>query len=207
MDIVPKPMTVGLCAEPVTKLEAFDYRFSAPWADCSQATWMTATSIVLWTCSGSNVQVVCFAPRESLYSSILPDGSSENAEYRQSMIKWLGLENVARTNFHLFAKALEVTPGDFSPFGPRRETAFKFMLFLMKTVCMPSKAHEIYSFEHGDIKGIQFGNPSIDRRAQLYLFDRMEREVQLVVQVSTNSLVPLTQADINTIITTFSSEP
>lgn len=207
MDVVPKPMTVGLCAEPVMKLKAFDYRFSVPWSDCSQATWMTATSIVLWACSGSNVQVVCFAPRESLYSLILPDASSENAEHRQSMIKWLGLENVINTNFLLCAKMLEVTPRDFSPFDPRREAAFKFMLFRMKTICMPSNAREIYSFERGDIKGIQFGKPSIDRRAQIYLFDRMDREVQLVVQVSTNSPVPLTQADINTIITTFSSKP
>ena len=207
MDVVPKSMTVDLCTEPMTKLKAFDYKFEVPWPDCSQATWMTATSMVLWTCSGSNVQVVCWAPSEGLYSSIIPDASSETAEYRQSMIKWLGLESVACTNFHLFAKALEVTPGDFSPFGPRREASFKFLLFLLKTMSMPPKAYEIYSFEHGDVKGIQFGNPSIDRRTHLYLFDRMDREVQLVVQVGTNSPVRPTQADINTIITTFSSKP
>lgn len=207
MEVVPKPMPVGFCAEPVMKLKAFDYNFSVPWSDCSQATWMTATSIVLWTCSGSNVHVVCWAPSEGLYSSIIPDASSENAEYRQALIKWLGLESVASTNFHLFAKALEVTPGDFSPFGPRLEASFKSLLFLLKTMNMSPEACEIYSFEHRDIKGFQFGNPSIDLRTHLYLFDRMDREVQLVVQVGTNSPVRPTQADINTIITTFSSNP
>ncbi|NOU36564.1 MAG: hypothetical protein HOO88_07325 [Kiritimatiellaceae bacterium] len=207
MDIVPKPMAVGLYTEPVTKLKAFDYSFSVPWPDCSQPAWMVRTSLVAWACSGSNVTVVCFAPTEGLCSSIIPDTSSESAEYRQAMIKWLGMENVTLTNSHIFAKAMEVTPGDFSPFGPRREAAFKFMLFLIKTMCMSPKAHEIYSFDQGDIKGFQFGNPSIDRRVNLCLFDRMDREVEITIGTRTNSPVRLTQADINTIITTFSSEP
>lgn len=207
MDIVPKPMTVGSCAEPVTKLKAFDYSFSVPWPDCSQLAWMVRTSLVAWACSGSNVTVVCFAPTEGLCSSIIPDAASESAEYRRAMIKWLGMENVTLTNSHIFAKAMEVTPGDFSPFGPRREAAFKFMLFLIKTMYMSPKAHEIYSFDQGDIKGFQFGNPSTDRCVQLYLFDQMDREVQLVIGTHTNSLVSLTQADINTIITTFFGKP
>lgn len=207
MDVVPKSMTVDLCTEPVTKLKAFDYKFEVPWPDCSQATWMIRTSFVAWACSGSNITVACFAPSESLYSSILPDASSENAEYRQSMMKWLGLENVANTNSHLFAKMLGVTPEDFSPFESRRDAAFKFMLLNIKIRCMPSNVREIYSFEYADIKGFQFGKPSIDRRVHLYLFDRMDREVRLVIGTRTNSPVPLTQADINTIITTFSSNP
>jgi hypothetical protein len=203
MDIVPKPMTVGSCAEPVTKLEAFDYSFFVPWTDCSQPAWMIKTSFVAWACSGSNTTVACLVPE---HHSPVFDARGKNPEYKQLMIKGLGLENAASANFHIYEKMLKVTSGNFSPFDSKREIAVKYMLFLMKELYMPN-SRVIYSFEHGDIKGFQFGNPSVDRIIRLSIFDQMDRRVELDIGMRTNSPVRPTQADINTIITTFSSNP
>lgn len=170
-------------------------------------TFSSVTSLTAWACSGTNLTVVCFSPSEGLYRSVLPDVSSENANARQGMIKGLGLENVAKTNFYLCKKMLEVTPGQISLFDSKPELAIKWLLLYMKAVATPSDASETCSFEHNGIKGFQFGNPSVEKKIHLLLFDQRDREVQLVVGARTNSTISITQADINTIITSFSCAP
>ena len=204
-DVVPKPMAVDSYSEPVTVLKAFDYSFSVPWSNCSQRT--EITSLVVWACSESNFQVACLSPSVGVYSALLPEPSSEDAEYRQAMIEFMGLRNIVYTNFHICKKVWEVTPEDISLFDSKREAMSKSFLLVLKTIGFPPGIRESYFFEHGDIKGFQFGNLSVDSSIQLSIFDQMDRELRLIVSVSTNSPVRLTQADINTIITTFSSKP
>ena len=207
LDVVPKPMTLDSCSKSVTPLKAFDYSFSVPWSNCFQIT--EITSLVVWACSESNFCVTCFSPIEGSYISFPPDQSSEDAEYRQMMIEWLGLglKNVANINFYICKKVWELTPGDISLFESKREVIAKSRLLLLKAVaCGFLPWRDIYFFEHGDIKGLQFGNPAIGP-VQLSIFDQTDRDVCLTFFAFTNSPVPLTQADINTIITTFSSKP
>ena len=204
-DVVPKPLKLEPCSEPVTALKAFDYSFSVPWSDCSQRA--DITSLVVWACSESNFHVVCFSPSVGVYSALLPEPSSEDAEYRQAMIEFMGLRNIVYTNFHICKKVWEVTPEDISLFDSKREAMSKSFLLVLKTIGFPPEIRESYFFEHADIKGFQFGSPSIDSTVQLSIFDQMDRELRLIVSAFTNSPVPLTQADINTIITTFSSNP
>ncbi len=225
LDVVPKPMSLDSCSEPATTLNTLDYSFSVPWSDCSQN--ITKNSNVFWVCSGSNVSVLCFSPRESLYNLLLPDVSSvrcfspeerlcnllfpdvssENT-LRQPMIKWLGLENAISTNFYICKKIWETTPKDISPFDSQLDALFKWTLLVLKeAMTSPQDIRGVSFFENGDIKGFQFGAPSIERAVRLSLFDQTDREILLIVAVSANSPVRLTQADINTIITTFSSKP
>lgn len=205
LDVVPKTMTLEPCSAPVTALEAFDYRFSVPWSDCSQNTAITG---VVWECSKSNFYIICFSPEEKgFYSAFLPDVSSETAEYRKMMIEMLGMENVINTNFYICKKIWETTPRDISLFDSQFDAIFKWDLLVFKGMALLRDGHEASFLEYGDIKGMQFGNPSVDSTIQLSIFDQMDREIFLTVMVSTNTPIRLTQADINTIITTFSSNP
>jgi hypothetical protein len=202
---IPQSMKIESGSAPVSTITAFDYSFSVPWPDCLPI--YSGTSLVAWACSETNVTVACFSPSEGLYSAILSNVSTENDGRSQVMREWFGLEGVVNTNFHLCAQALEVTPGDISLFDSNRELSGKWILLCMKAVIVPLNTSEVYSFEYNGIKGFQFGNPSVGKRIHLLLFDQMDREVQLAVGRRTNSSISITQADINTIITTFSINP
>ena len=205
-DVVPKPLTLKPCSEPVTVLKAFDYSFSVPWSDCSQHS--AKTSSVVWTCSGSNFYVICSAPRAGAYGLILSDTLVGKYEkYRPAVESLLGLENVVNTNFYICKKVWEVTPEDISPFDSKDTVVAKCFLLALKAIGISPYFRDAYFFERGNIKGFQLGSPSVRQCVELSIFDQMDRELRLIVSVSTNSPVRLTQADINTIITTFSSKP
>ena len=204
-DVVPKPMALEPCSEPVINLKAFDYSFSVPWSDCSH--YSAKTSSVVWTCSGSNFTVVCFSPRASAYGLILSGTLGKYEKYRPTVESLLGLENVVNTNFYICKKVWEVTPEDISPFDSKDTAAAKCLLLVLKACGIPPGFRNAYFFERGNIKGFQLGSPVVSRSVELSIFDQMDREVRLIVSASTNSPIPLTQADINTIITTFSINP
>lgn len=204
-DVVPKPMALEPCSDPVTVIKAFDYSFSVPWSDCSQ--YSAKTSSVVWKCSVSNFYFICSAPRASAYGLILSGTLGKYEKYRPTVESLLGLDNVVNTNFYICKKVWEVTPEDISPFDSKDAVAAKCLLLVLKACGIQPGFRDAYFFEHGDIKGFQLGNLSGERFVELSIFDQKDREVRLVVSASTNSPVALTQADINTIITTFSSEP
>ena len=204
-DVVPKPMTLEPCSEPVTDLKAFDYSFSVPWSDCSQNT--AKTSSTVWTCSGSNFYVICFAPRAGAYGLILSDTLGSYEKYRPAIESLLGLENVVNTNFYICKKVWEVTPDDISPFDSKDTVVAKCFLLALKAIGISPYFRDAYFFERGNIKGFQLGSPSVRQCVELSIFDQNDRELRLIVAASSNSPVRPTQADINTIITTFSSNP
>ena len=204
-DVVPKPLTLEPCSEPVTDLKAFDYGFSVPWSDCSQ--YSAKTSTLVWTCSGSNFYVICSAPIAGVYGLILSDTLGKFEKYRSTVEDLLGLENVVNTNFYICKKVWEMTPRDISPFDSKDTVAAKCFLLDLKAFGIPPGFRDVYFFERGNIKGFQLGAPSVWRCVELSIFDQKDRELSLIVATSTNSPVRLTQADINTIITTFSSKP
>lgn len=205
LDVVPVPLALNSRSEPVTDLKAFDYSFSVPWLDCSLNT--AITSGAFWACSGSNFSVVCFSPRAGAYGLILSDTLGEYEKYRPTVERLLGLENVVNTNFYICKKVWEVTPLDVSLFDSKDTAAAKFLFLVLKAYGIPPGFRDVYFFEHDDIKGFQLGNLSGERFVELSIFDQMDRELCLIISASTNSPIPLTQADINTIITTFSSNP
>jgi len=204
-DVVPKPMTPEPYSAPVTDLKAFDYSFSLPWSDCSQ--YSAKTSSLVWTCSASNFYIMCSAPKASAYGLILSDTLGEYEQYRPTVESLLGLEGVVNTNFYICKKVWEVTPEDISPFDSKDTVAAKCLLLVLKAIGISPWFRDAYFFERGNIKGFQLGSPSVSRCVELSIFDQTDREVRLIVSAFTNSSVRLTQADINTIITTFSSKP
>lgn len=205
MDVIPKPMSVASCSVPATTFNAFDCRFSVPWSDCSQI--RSTTSGVAWACSGTNVTLVCFAPRSGVYSSIFSDVSGEKSRYSLRQRELLALKNVENPNFYICKKVWEVTPRDISLFKSKGESADNFQFLVLKVCGISSDVRNAYFFEHGDVKGFQLGKVSSRRFIELSIFDQMDREIRLAVLCATNSPVPLTQSDINTIITTFSVSP
>ncbi len=98
-----------------------------------------------------------------------------------------------------------VTPQSISLFDSRLEAKEKSGLLVLKAIVAPTNLTHVLSFDTGNVKGFQKGVPSADSDVLLTLFDRFDREIKIAI--SRKASFPITQADINTIITTFSSKP
>jgi hypothetical protein len=205
LSIVPVPMDVKSSSEPVMVLNAYDVSFSVPWAELAESG--SFTSMVWWTTSSSNISIICFAPEEGLYSSMLTLGESgEDLPGSQTFLSEVDLGDVSDTNYYLCSRMWNTTPEDISFFDPLSELATDSMFLLLKGIGAPTGFSEMNSFQAGCVKGVQFADFSENGYVQLTLFDSLDREVRLIVRSFTNSMV-ITQSDINTIITTFSVNP
>jgi hypothetical protein len=196
MDMVPKPLVLVPHSEPAQKLEAFGCSFSVPWAECTQKTLTTST--VWWVCAESNVYVFC--DRLAAVSEAAAKDSSANPEFVE---KFFGTKSVG--NYAVFAKMFSLTSEDVSIFDSKSEAATETAMLRAKSV--GASSHGLYGFEYEGIKGFQRGIPAVDEQADIYIFDQLDRSYRITIKTRTNSPVRLTQADINTIITTFSIEP
>lgn len=219
LNIVPEPMTVESCSAPAATIKAFDYSISVPWQDqdCEQS--MNMTSFVVWSCSDSNIKVFAHQREEELLRSMVSNqkigqedfekGQNSIAEHKAETLRYLGLSEVEDRNYH-YAQALwNITPQDVTFSDSKSVTLAKSNLLLLKAISVPKGVRRVYSFEHEGIKGFQIGTVNENMLINLYIFDQADREYWIMIGCRTNSppAVPLTQADINTIITTFSSKP
>jgi hypothetical protein len=196
MDMVPKPLVLVPHSEPAQKLEAFGCSFSVPWADCIQNTLTTST--VWWVCAESNVYLFC-DKLDAVSAAIVRD-AKKNPDFTE---KFFGTKSVG--NYAVFAKFFSLTSGAVSIFDSKSEAAAETAMLRVKSV--GASSHGLYGFEYEGIKGFQCGIPVVDEQADIYIFDQLVRSYRVTVKTRTSSPVRLTQADINTIITTFSIEP
>ena len=203
--MTPQPIETDVSSDPASMVKAFDYGFSVPWTELSEL--YSSTSMVSWATQSTNIIVTCFLPEVALYSGMI--GSSEGDEERHRAFKSaLGLKGVTHTNYYLFSKMWNTTPQDISIFKPRSEAVIQAFFLMCKAIAAPSVTPGgIYCFETDHVKGVQVGDPSRDRSVHLSIFDRLDREIRVTIGHRSDSLRVVSQADINTIITTFTLAP
>jgi len=203
--MVPQPMEIDVSSDPAAVMKAFDYSFSVPWLSLSEL--YSSTSIVSRATANSNVVISCFAPEEKMYSGMIRSVELDEND-RQAFLNALGLVGVTHTNYYLFSKMWNTTPQDISFFEPRSETVIHALFLMCKAIASPSVTPSgVYCFETSRVKGVQVGDPFKDRRVHVSIFDCLDREVRITVGNRADSVNAVTQADINTIITTFAVDP
>lgn len=190
VDTVPQPLDLSLLSPAVTTLETSNCSFSVPWTNCVGAE--ISEGSAMWNCEDSEVYII-YTNTRKLMESVCSD---EEVEKFHSAI---GYEFKSNMYF--------VTSADIS-FSDSNVKAVEIGCSLLcKAMGSASPLNGVYFFEYQDVKGFQEGNLLEGSMVSLSIFDRQGWEYQLVVAVSHESELSISQADINTIITTFSVEP
>jgi hypothetical protein len=205
--MVPQLMKIERSSTPAREFSAFDYQLSVPWENMQEC--FSSTSIVSWVTSSSNIMVICFPQQENAYSPMI-DHRSGGKKHRDddAFIKALGVEGLTHTNYHLYLRMWNTTAQDISFFESRSEMAIKTLFLTFKAIAAPSvTSSNVYYFETSSVKGVQAGNPAVDRSVYLNLFDHLDREIRFIVVNRSEIAGAVDQADINTIITTFKVDP
>ncbi|MBC8205619.1 MAG: hypothetical protein ISR85_02080 [Kiritimatiellales bacterium] len=190
LDAVPQPLDLNLSSPAVTTLEASNCSFSVPWTNCVQ-TDMSGDS-AMWTCADSQVYLIYHNSKEML----------EPAVDEERLAELHGVMGYAFKSNVFFA-----TSADLSFFDSREDAAKKNYLLICKMISSSGPLTDVYLFEHRDMKGFQEGAFSENSMVSLSVFDQEDWEHTLIVAVPSESELSITQADINTITTTFSVEP
>jgi len=190
VDAVPQPLDMGPASPAVTLLKTSDFSFSVPWTNCVQKE-LSAES-TYWFCAESNVYVFCHNMTRMAELAV-------SAETREELDSVAGYAFKSNTFF--------MTSAEVSLFDSRDDARMKVGMLMCKMIGNTDALTGVYTFDYQDLKGFQRGTLSGNSMADLYLFDRQDREYQLLITVRKESPFVLTQSDINTIITTFSVEP
>jgi hypothetical protein len=198
---VPKPMT--LAAPQSSKAQwvhVFLYQFKSPWGDATQKD--SGTFLRLNFKPG---QAIAFYDPAVQLGTIGSMKSSDPAAYQTFANTFAG--NPIDTNYDLYKAIYTVSPSQLTPWLSSRDALRLNALLIWKLGFGFDSGPGLYSFDTGQSRGFQFGNPASGRPVALRIFDTHDRQFRFTIVRTAGSSADITQQDVDTIIQSFEPIP
>lgn len=169
MCVVPQGLEIASPADvPGTRFSYFGYEFELPWTDVEEEVRESSVRID----SDSGKIVLFFDPAQQL--DIVEERVVPGPESREEVVALLGKPGYAR-----YRDMLNATPDQLSVFMPREESFRVSVLLMMKALLAGSlSAPGLHSFEHGDLRGFQFGDPQAADTVIVHVFDKADQHLE-----------------------------
>ena len=172
------------------KPTAYTYEFSSPWA----AKW-TEKAAAGWTEFRFDTgQVIVFFNPEGQLDTVRLLQESTSAEYAplRNLVNQPGMGS----NYALYQGAYSVAPAQLSPMMEYATAERDNLLLLTKLSFGFDLDRAIYSFDFGNNKGFQFGDPTHGPVA-VRVFNSHDKQFRLIFTVAPGSSGQITQSDIS----------
>jgi len=184
---IPEPLDLRDDSKtPGTKISEFGYEFEVPWAEIPQTRKTEYLSDYVF---GGDRAVVLFNPSDR-------DTSVTYSLAEQQLVS-------ALQGYSIMKAALNTTPEQMSPFLSKREATRQLTLLKMKQVFgLEGLSSAFYSFDRGDLRGFQIGDPAKDHNIELDCFDSNGLRIHFVFSSKHGSRPTLEQREINRVINT-----
>lgn len=104
------------------------------------------------------------------------------------------------TNYDLYKSVYGATPVQASPFQDRGESLRLDQLLLMKLSFGVEAPGEIYSFEFGNNRGFQFGEPGKGLPVAAHIFNDRDDQFRVIITAAAGSNATITQDDVDAVL-------
>jgi hypothetical protein len=208
---VPKPLaqapTTNITASApkgsaiLAQVRINDYEFSAPWPSKSKQT----TSQLATEVRFDSGQVILFYDPQTQVDTLHVLRSSEPIKYLQ--FQRIFADRPIESNYALYKAVYEASPAQVSAFMPANDATRINTLLLWKLSFGFDAYPGIYSFDFGQNRGFQFGDPKDGRPVAVRVFDDRDQQFRLTFSVAYGSTGQVTQDDINTILQSLRTVP
>jgi hypothetical protein len=205
---VPKPLAAPAEAAGASKanakiepVKAYGLQFIPPWkgnvkAEPSQ----TATTFRF---EGGQI-VILFDPQTS--EDTLREMETTNSGQYLKLLAIFGPKPFD-SNYALYQSVYGATPAATSPFQDRATSLRMDQLLLMKMAFGVEAPGEIYSFELGNNRGLQFGDPAQRLPVAAHVFNERDEQFRLIIAVAAGSDAKVTQEDLDAVLSTVGHIP
>jgi hypothetical protein len=200
MAMTPKSKTAKISLQPTnTQLSAYQWQFTVPWMGKFKEG-ASAGGAEFRFASG---QVVIFGDPEAQLDTLEILRTSQSAEYApfQSLVNDAGIT----TNYALFKAVYGASPSQVKPLTNYAVAQQDRVLLLTKLSFGFDLEKTVYSFDFGDKKGFQFGDPAGGPVA-LRVFNDKDHQFRFLFTVANGSGAQIKQDDINQAIQSLQPE-
>jgi hypothetical protein len=184
-----------------TELSAYNYEFASPW----NSKWKEAASAGGAEFRFDSGQVIVFGDPDAQLDTLQIVRTSTSAEYLpfQNLVNETGISS----NYALYDAVYSASPSQVSPLTNYAAALRDRTLLLTKLSFGFDLEKKIYSFDFGEKKGFQFGDPAQGLPVALRVFNARDRQFRFLFTEVPNSAGQVTQEDINGIIQSLQPEP
>ncbi len=192
MYVVPQELEIASPADvPGKRFSYFGYEFELPWTDVEEEIRESSVRID----SDSGKIVLFFDPVQQ--PDILNETILAHPDSQDEVVALLG-----EGRYGLYRDMLNSTPDQLSVFMSRQESIRVSVLLMMKALLAGSlSAPGLHSFEHGELRGFQLGDPQAPDTVIVHVFDKADQHLEFDF-FAQDPGAKLTQDDINRLIHT-----
>lgn len=195
---VPKPLvSTEAAAGKGTEVEAFGFKFEAPWSDLDKIDPGEGFAIVNFR---SGLRIVFFDPSGAtdVAHGIKAETDTQRLQRTYAVFGDSPFEN----NYDFYQTVYSASPGQISLVAPRQAAVRTSVLLLWKISLVYDAETGFYSFRLGKLRGFQRGDPERARYVIVDAFDVHDRQFGFVLTARPGSSARVTQGDINRVVAT-----
>jgi hypothetical protein len=170
------------------RLQCFEFVFQVPWDQIKSRKDSRSVAIISFK---NGPTIMTFDPAD------LSDLSNSTRAQTKRIEKVFGSRAMS-SNYDWMATELAATPDQIHFWNRYGNVRTAVLLGLKQIEVLDSTA--IYRNGNEELKGFQFGNPAVDSRVTLDLYDVNNRRYQLVIASPSKAARTFSQADINAIV-------
>jgi len=197
---IPQPLPSGSPATKGSQVRAYDYEFISPWGAAEPKATLTYSEFHF-----TPGQIVVFFDPDSQLDTMRTLKSSNPLEYQK--FQNVFIDHPIETNYALYQAVYGAAPSQLSPFMSSRDAMRMNVLLLWKLSFAFDMGTEISSFDFGNNKGFQFGDPAKGSPVAVRLFDERARHHRFIFLVAAGKTVQITQEQIATVLSSLKPVP
>lgn len=202
LSVVPIPLSnSSISQEKGTTENFFGYQFEVPWQGGEQK---QRDSIAFVFSQSSQEAVSFFDPGgDRGFIRMMKETPGLRVGYLNPLY---GRENV-QSDYEFLRAALNTTPSQLSLFLPWSKEVYAANLLRMKEVALLGPQTGLYSFEFGQLRGFQQGDPVRDKNVEVEAYDAADRKFKLIFSSKSGPNGGMTQPHINRVLQTLRPAP
>jgi hypothetical protein len=195
---IPKPLaSTEAAAGKGTEVEAFGFKFEAPWSDLDKIEAGEGFASVNFR---SGLRIVFFDPSGA--ADVAHGLKAETDTQRLQRTYAVFGDSPFDNNYDFYQAVFSASPAQISLVAPRQDALRTSVLLLWKISLANDAGTGFYSFQLGKLRGFQRGDPERARYVIVDAFDVHDRQFGFVFTARPSSSAPVTQGDINRVVAT-----
>lgn len=198
---LPPPTSHPVAASKAVALKAFNYEFTTPWQGKAKTT-PTASNVEFKFESG---QVIDFFDPQGQVDAMGELKKSNPNEYERIMGIFGGTS--LDTSYDLYRAVYSASPAQVSPFMPLNDATRMNILLLWKLSYGFDGGPSIWSFDLGEKRGFQFGDPLSGLPVALRVFDDRNHQFRFIFTVLSGSNAKISQDEIDSVVESLQPVP
>jgi hypothetical protein len=202
LSVVPIPLSdTSISQQEGTLKNFFGYQFEVPWRTGEQK---QRDSIAFVFSQSSQEAVTFFDPTgQQGFIRMMKETPGLRVGYLNPLY---GRENV-QSDYEFARAALNASPSQLSLFLPWSKEVYAANLLRMKEAFLVQPQIGLYSFEIGQLRGFQHGDPVRDKNVEVEAYDADDRKFKFIFSSKSGPNGGMTQPDINRILQTLRPAP